>query len=67
MEINNLLCEGVTMEEVLSTLRKVLTRCREKNIKLARHKLEFGKEIDFAGTPFGGPKATIPLKLKLMA
>ena len=44
VEINDLLCEGTTMEEVLSTFRKVLTRCREKNIKLARHKLEFGKK-----------------------
>ena len=39
VEIDDLLCEAVSMEEVLSTLRKVLTRCREKNIKQARHKL----------------------------
>ena len=56
MEIDDLLCEGVTMEKLLTTLRKVLTRCREKNIKLARHKLEFGKEIDFAGQK---PKAWV--------
>ena len=65
MEIDDLLCEGVSMEEVLSTLRKVLIRCREKNIKLARHKLEFGKEIDFAGTHLGGPEGYRPTTAKI--
>ena len=65
MEINNLLWEGTTMEEVLSTLRKVLIRCREKNIKLARHKLEFGKEIDFTGTHIGGPDGYRPTMAKI--
>ena len=65
IEIDDLLCEGVSMEEVLSTLRKVLTRCREKNIKLARHKLEFGKEIDFAGTHLGGPEGYRPTTAKI--
>ena len=64
VEINNLLCEGTTMEEVLSTFRKVLTRCREKNIKLARYKLEFGKEIDFTGTYMGGPDGYRPTTTK---
>ena len=58
VEIDDLLCKGVMMEDVLSTLRKVLTRCREKNIKLARHKLEFGKEIDFADPTSEALKAT---------
>ena len=35
VEIDDLLCKGANMEEVLSTLKRVLTRCREKNIKLA--------------------------------
>lgn len=55
VEIDDLLCKGAAMEEDLSTFKKVLTRCREKNIKLARHKLEFGKEIYFTGTHIGGP------------
>ena len=54
VEIDNLLCEGETMEEVLSIFLKVLIRCREKNIKLARHKLKFGTEIDFVRTHVGG-------------
>merc|ERR1711895_144484 len=65
MEIDDLLCKGVTMEDVLTTLRKVLTRCREKNIKLARQKLEFGKEIDFAGTHIGGPEGYRPTTAKI--
>ena len=65
VEIDDLLCEWVSMEEVLLTLWKVLTRCREKNIKLARHKLEFGKEIDFSGTHLGGPEGYRPTTAKI--
>ena len=56
IEIDDLLIEAEQMQEALDTLRKVLTRCRERNIKLARHKLKFRKEIDFAGTHLGGPE-----------
>ena len=56
MEIDDILSKAPTMEEVLSIFRKVLTHCREKNIKLARHKLEFGTEVDFASTYIGGPE-----------
>ena len=55
VEIEDLLTEVPSMEEALSILRKVLLRCREKNIKLARHKLEFGAEVDFVGTHIGRP------------
>ena len=65
IEIDDLLCEVEKMEDVLQILRKVLTRCREKNIKLARHKLEFGKEIDFAGTHLGGPEGYRPTTAKI--
>ena len=52
---DDILSEAATMEEVLSIFRKVLIRCREKNIKLARYKLEFGIEVNFASTHIGGP------------
>ena len=65
VEIDDLLCKGAKMEEVLSRLRKVLTRCREKNIKLARHKLEFRKETDFAGTHLVGPEGYQPTTAKI--
>ena len=53
------------MEEVLATLWKVLTRYREKIIKLVRHKLEFRKEIYFAGTHLGGPEGYCPTTAKI--
>ena len=49
-----------TMEEAKKIFKKVLLRCREKQIKLARHKLEFGLEVDFAGTHIGGPEGYHP-------
>ena len=55
VDIDDLLTEAPSMEEALSIFRKVLLRCREKNIKLARHKLEFGTEVVFSGTHIGGP------------
>ena len=65
VEIDEILSEAPTMEEVLSFFRKVLTRCREKNIKLARHKLEFGTEVDFAATNIGGPGGYRPTTAKI--
>ena len=41
IEVDDILTEGDTMEECLATLKKILVRCRDKGIKLARHKLEF--------------------------
>ena len=65
VEINDLLTEAPTMEEAIARFRKVLIRCRERNIKLARHKLEFGTEVDFAGTHIGGPKGYRPTTAKI--
>ena len=58
VEIDNLLTEAPTMEEALATFRKVLIQCRERNIKLARHKHEFGTQVDFTGTHIWVPKDT---------
>ena len=65
IEVDDLLIEAEQMEEALDILRKVLTRCREKNIKLASYKLEFGKDIDFAGTDLGGPDGYRPTTAKI--
>ena len=56
MDIEDLLMKAPTMEETIARFRKVLIHCRERNIKLARRKLEFGTEVDFAGTHIGGPE-----------
>ena len=49
----------------MATLKKILTQCREKGIKLARHKLEFGCEVDFAGTHIGGKEGFRPTTAKI--
>ena len=53
IEVDDSLTEADSMEEVIATFKKILVHCREKGIKLARHKLEFGREVDFAGTHTG--------------
>ena len=65
IKIDNLLTEAETMEEAIATFRKILVCCKEKHIKLARHKLEFGREVDFAGTHIGGPKGFCPTTTKI--
>ena len=65
VEIDDILSETPTMEEVLSIFRKVLMCYREKNIKLARHKLEFGTEVNFAGTHIGDPEGYRPTTTKI--
>ena len=53
------------MEEAIAIFKKVLLRCREKHIKLARYKLEFGREVDFAGNHIGGPEGYCPTTAKI--
>ena len=65
VEVDNLLTEAPTIDKVLAPLKKVLVRCREKNIKLARFKLEFGTQVDFAGTHIGGPEGYRPTTAKI--
>ena len=60
IEVDDILTKGDTMEECLATLKKILIRCRDKGIKLAHHRLEFGREVDFAGTHIQGKKASDP-------
>ena len=65
IEVDDILSEGETIEECLATLRQILLRCREWGIKLARHKLEFGREVDFAGTHIGGKDGFRPTTAKI--
>ena len=41
IEVDDILTEAGSMEEVIATFKKILKCCCEKGIKLARHKLEF--------------------------
>merc|ERR1711954_304529 len=65
IEVDDLLIEATEMTEALDILRQVLTRCRLKNIKLARHKIEFGTEIEYAGVHLGGPEGYRPTTAKI--
>merc|ERR1711873_342282 len=65
IEVDDILSEGETIEECLATLKQILLRCREWGIKLARHKLEFGREVDFAGTHIGGKDGFRPTTAKI--
>ena len=67
VEIDDLLTEGEDQDEAINIFRKVLERCWEKNIKLARHKLEAGSEVDFAGTHIRGPNGYRPTQAKIDA
>ena len=65
--MDDILIEAINEDEAIETFRKVLQRCREKNIKLARHKLEAGEEVDFAGTHIGGDHGYRPTQAKISA
>ena len=57
--------EAESQEKAIDIFRKVLIRCREKNIKLARNKLECGPEVDFVGTHIWGPEEYCPTSTKI--
>ena len=63
--MDDILTEADSMEECIATFKKILIHCREKGIKLARHKLEFRREVDFAGTHIGGPEGFRPTTAKI--
>ena len=55
VEIDDTLTEGTDPDDAINSFRLLLERCRQKKIFLARHKLEAGEEVDFAGIHIGGP------------
>ena len=65
IEVNDLLTEAETMEEAIAIFKKVLLWSKENHIKLARHKLEIGREVDFAGTHIDGPEGCRPTTAKI--
>ena len=65
IEVDDLLIKAEEMLRALDILRQVLTRARMKNIKLARHKIEFGTQIEFAGVHPGGPDGYRPTTAKI--
>ena len=65
MEVDDILIEAVNEDEAADSLRQVLERCRHKNIKLARYKIQCGPEIDFAGIHLGGQGGYRPSQSKI--
>merc|ERR1712030_95035 len=63
IEIDDLLVEGIDSDEATETIRRVLQRCRDKNIKLARYKLQAGEQLDFAGVQLGGSDGFRPTQV----
>ena len=65
VEIDDLLTEATRDEEAIKIFRQVLKCCKEKNIKLARYKLECGPDVGFTGTHIGGPDWHHPTSAKI--
>ena len=67
LEIDDVLIEGKDENETIDSFRQLLERCRQKKVFLARHKLEAGEEVEFAGVHIGGPLGYRPVQSKLDA
>ena len=66
--VDDILCYGETLEELLLTLEAVLKRCDEYGIKCTRKKIQFGTAITFAGFKLSGAGAEpCPEKLKAIS
>ena len=66
-EVDDLLLEGDTEEEVLMKFEKLLERCRKFNIKISKRKVQFGETVTFAGLTLGGENGYKPAKEKCQA
>lgn len=66
--VDDILCYGETLEELLLTLEAVLKRCDEYGIKCTRKKIQYGTSITFAGFKLSGAGAEpCPEKLKAIS
>ena len=63
-EVDDLLMEGESEEEVLKKFKKLLERCRKFNIKISRRKVQFGETINFAGLTLGVENGYKPFQEK---
>ena len=54
-------------EELLTRIREILTRCRDKGVTISRKKFETGEEIQFAGHVISGKKGIRPDDAKFKA
>ena len=53
-EVDDILLEGSSKDEVLKKFELLLQRCRKYNIKISRQKVQYGEQVVFAGVTIGG-------------
>merc|ERR1712041_18926 len=66
-EVDDLLMEGRTEDEVLKKFEELLIRCRKFNIKISRQKVQFSETVRFAGLTLGGENGYKPFQEKCQA
>ena len=66
-EVDDILLEGSTEDEVLHKFELMLIRCRKFNIKISRRKVMFGESVKFAGVTLGGENGYKPAQEKCQA
>ena len=66
-EVDDILLEGSTEDEVLQKFELLLQRCRKFNIKISRRKVQFGESVKFAGVDLGGENGYKPAQEKCQA
>merc|ERR1712089_29738 len=66
-EVDDLLMEGRTEDEVLRKFEELLIRCRKFNIKISRRKVQFGETVRFARLTLGGENGYKPFQEKCQA
>merc|ERR1712082_83033 len=66
-EVDNILLEGSTEDEVLHKFELMLICCRKFNIKISKRKVQFGESMKFAGVTLGGENGYKPAQKKCQA
>ena len=49
IEVNNFMVESPNIQTMASKLKQLFQRARDRGVTFARRKLQFGKEVKFAG------------------
>ena len=66
-EVDDILLEGASEDEVLKKFELLLQRCRKFNIKISRWKVQYGEQVKFAGVNIGGKEGFKPAQEKCQA
>ena len=66
-EVDDILLEGESEDEVLKKFELLLERCRKHNIKISKRKVQCGEQVVFAGVTIGGKEGFKPARDKCQA